>query len=234
MFYTVYKITNTLNQKTYIGAHKTYNLNDDYMGSGVAIRSAIRKYGKEHFIKQILYCCENESLMYELEKELVEVSDKTYNMTLGGKGGWNHIDSKGNNNPMRKSAETRAKVSEAIKKTKNDPSRKEFYDNIAKTNLKKAVERNRGKKRPEHSKLMKERGELKTKWQNHKEELRDMMSSTFEVISPEGIIYTTNRLEDFCKEHTIPYNTVWNVSNTGKSPKRGKAKGWKCKKISAP
>ena len=47
MFYTVYKITNLINNKIYVGVHITKNLNDSYMGSGVNIKRAIKKYGNK-------------------------------------------------------------------------------------------------------------------------------------------------------------------------------------------
>lgn len=40
--YTVYKVTNIKNGKYYVGVHKTNNPYDSYMGSGTAIRNAIK------------------------------------------------------------------------------------------------------------------------------------------------------------------------------------------------
>lgn len=88
--WTVYKITNKINQKTYIGVHKTNNLNDSYMGSGVAIKNAIQKYGQENFLKEILFITENKELAFAKEKELTVDFFKAdnYNMKLGGVGGF--------------------------------------------------------------------------------------------------------------------------------------------------
>ena len=54
MIHFVYITTNTVNDKQYVGDHSSDNLDDNYLGSGVAIRKAIKKYGKENFTKQIL------------------------------------------------------------------------------------------------------------------------------------------------------------------------------------
>lgn len=43
MFHFLYKTTNTLNGKIYIGAHSTQDLNDGYLGSGKQILDAIKK-----------------------------------------------------------------------------------------------------------------------------------------------------------------------------------------------
>lgn len=231
MFYYIYKITNNTNQKYYIGAHKTSNMEDNYFGSGVGLKRAIEKYGKENFTKEIICFCKDENDMYFREKELVTLNETSYNMTKGGKGGFSHIDSSGDNNVMRKSKEAREKVSIAMKKIRNDLSRKEQFDSISKKNLEKAVLKNTGKKRPDHSSLMKQKGQLKEKWATDKENMRDMLSSYFEVLSPDSIKYTTNRLEDFCKEHNLSYTTLWATSRTNRTPKKGRSKGWICKKI---
>lgn len=97
MFYTVYKITNLINNKIYVGAHKTSNLEDNYMGSGTYITNAINKHGIENFSKEILHILDSEEEMYLKEKEIVNSEflsrDDVYNLNEGGLGGWNYINS---------------------------------------------------------------------------------------------------------------------------------------------
>jgi hypothetical protein len=85
-----------LNNKIYVGVHKTKNLNDSYMGSGKVIKEAIEKYGIDNFRKDILETFENSESMYSREKEVVTdeflLREETYNLRRGGFGGWDYIN----------------------------------------------------------------------------------------------------------------------------------------------
>ena len=53
MHFIIYKTTNHFNGKIYIGKHRTYNLDDDYLGSGKHLQRAIEKHGANNFKKEI-------------------------------------------------------------------------------------------------------------------------------------------------------------------------------------
>lgn len=228
MIYTVYKVTNIINDRYYIGVHKTTNPNDRYMGSGPLIKAAIAKYGKSNFIKSVLFEYDNKEEAYSKEQEILNsllgADSKCYNLNEGGCGGWDYVNSLNLPNPMHNPI-SKQKQRDAMLATRS--KNKEHYDSISKQNLNKAVEVNTGKKRPEHAKLMKDH--MNKLWEN-KEEMRDKLSSYFTVVSPEGIEYNTNRLEEFCSEHNLTYVSVWNTTRTGTPVKKGRAKGWICYK----
>lgn len=89
MRYIIYKITNQLNGKYYIGRHATKDVNDCYMGSGTGIKNAIKKYGVENFTKEIIAETDSAEALWNLEKDIVNESvvkdDKSYNNAYGGK-----------------------------------------------------------------------------------------------------------------------------------------------------
>lgn len=91
MLYTIYKVTNKLNNKKYIGKHITEKIDDNYLGSGNLLRKAVLKYGANNFEKEILFVFDNETEMNNKEKELINLeivkSQEYYNISLGGKGG---------------------------------------------------------------------------------------------------------------------------------------------------
>ena len=96
MFYIIYKITNRVNGKFYIGTHKTVDPNDNYMGSGALLKRAIKKYGLDNFVKEVLHTYDNPKDMYAKEAEIVNLDflaeENTYNLKVGGFGGWDYIN----------------------------------------------------------------------------------------------------------------------------------------------
>jgi group I intron endonuclease len=86
----IYKTTNNLNGKIYIGQDK--NNNSSYYGSGKKLQRAIKKYGKENFKKEILEECVDESHMNEREVYWISFYNSQdrkigYNISEGGKEG---------------------------------------------------------------------------------------------------------------------------------------------------
>jgi len=88
MKYLIYKTTNTVNGKEYIGIHQTENVDDGYLGSGLALLKAVKKYGKQNFKRVILEFCSSYDELIEREKFYVNeewVSDRNnYNLKTGG------------------------------------------------------------------------------------------------------------------------------------------------------
>lgn len=91
MFY-LYKITNLINGKIYVGVRSSDDpMRDKYMGSGKRILAAIAKYGVENFQKTILEVYSTAEEAYSAESQIVTEEflsrDDTYNLNIGGYGG---------------------------------------------------------------------------------------------------------------------------------------------------
>jgi len=85
----VYKTTNLKNNKIYIG--KDMFNNPKYIGSGVILKKAIKKYGKDNFKKEIIQECSTKKELWESEIYWIEYYDSRnrkigYNIAKGGQG----------------------------------------------------------------------------------------------------------------------------------------------------
>ena len=94
--YSIYKTTNTITKKFYVGkqsSNRTY-----YLGSGKLLQRAIEKHGKQNFTKTILEDGLTATQASEREQHWIETTgalgNQGYNMHPGGIGGDNsqHID----------------------------------------------------------------------------------------------------------------------------------------------
>lgn len=87
----IYKTTNHINGKAYVGLH---NGNDPkYLGSGTIIKQALKKYGRANFSRETLEECScDEELRlresYWIDKLDAINSDMFYNIAPGGRGGY--------------------------------------------------------------------------------------------------------------------------------------------------
>lgn len=87
-YHYFYKITNKINGHYYYGVHNTDNVDDGYMGSGVRLRYAYKKYGIENFVKDILMYFDTSEEAFKYESDVVTESlvrnNDCYNCELGG------------------------------------------------------------------------------------------------------------------------------------------------------
>lgn len=103
MEYIVYKTTNLINNKIYVGVHKTINANifDGYIGNSINSKSnyfikhpvcvfhfAVKKYGYDNFKRETLFAYKNLQDALNKEREIVTYDfikrEDTYNVALGG------------------------------------------------------------------------------------------------------------------------------------------------------
>lgn len=161
--YYIYRTTNLINGKTYIGQHKSKNImNDKYVGSGCLIKKAIKVYGEENFKNEILEVVESRFQANVMEKVWIkkerDIGKAEYNIADGGRSYDFKQDTlikmskahKGQPSPHKgksHSEETKRKISEAKKgKDISEETRRKISESL------KGNQRNKGKHHSEEAK----------------------------------------------------------------------------------
>jgi group I intron endonuclease len=116
----VYETRCLVNGKNYVGVHRQDEDGfDGYLGSGRALRRAIKKHGAENFVRRTLEEFSVEAEAYAREAEIVTEEfckrRDTYNVKPGGFGGWP------DNTGRKTSPETIEKMRQANTGKKHSP-----------------------------------------------------------------------------------------------------------------
>jgi len=242
MIGVIYKATNILNNKIYIGQ----TIKPLYKRIGEHLRdkrnnhfhNSLRFYGNDCFTWEVLEECSKKDL--NLGEEWYIKLYKSYKREFGY-----NLTKGGSNNPMddERSKEKHKKFVNSEKEVKR---RSEFakinnpmYNIVIKEKLlKKLTSVEHRKKVSEISKKM---------WENMSIEKREIRSSRLSsalsggnnpsakyiwtIEKPNGATIEINCLRVYCKENKLSLSTLWKCCKENRSPLYGKCKGWKINKV---
>jgi group I intron endonuclease len=220
----VYKITNKINGKYYIGKSIKdkvpfwRHVNNAERGKKYILSRAIRKYGKQFFSQEIICCCSDADDLNMLERYYIKkfksnISIYGYNMTKGGDGG---------NTLLSKSTEEvkkiRKKMSEAISKAqtgipRTDKAKKALskvqkllwcdptYREKQTIALQKAAKKSRLNDPGKYSRI------FKKSWES--DAYRAKYEKRYIIIYPDGHSEIIQGMKRFCRENNLnPGNMV--------------------------
>jgi len=205
----IYKVTNLINKKIYIGKiKKDY---PEYFGSGILIKHSIKKYGIENFKKEIIDTAFSIEELNEKEKYWIQYLNSTdltigYNIGKGGNGGDLFT-----NNPNKE--EIRLKYSKLgekngmFRRSHTEESKKKISKH--KKGQRSGISTwNKGLKKEDYS------PEHKYKVEHQKRKLINKSKKTYIVISQFGKINEVyGVLQNFCKENNLPFTTLrWYIN----------------------
>ena len=174
----IYKITNLLNGKIYIG--KDSKNNPNYFGSGVYIWRSIKKHGKENFVKEVICECSSKEELNEKEKYWIEELDSRipngYNISAGGESGssgciWSEESKMKLRKPL--SEERKKKMKEAANRPERLEKNRSSRSEEARKNMKLAREKCRkplSEETKKNMKLARNRPEVKEKMRKSRSE----------------------------------------------------------------
>lgn len=228
----IYKITNKINGKIYVGKHidRSNNEIDNYMGSGITLKKAKKKYGIINFSKEILEECSidnvDEREIYWINKLNARNENVGYNISKGGE--QNPYFGKHHNNEIRKMISdgnigmlywNNGVINKRSKTCPGDGWVKGILVSQESKQIRSKTHRGKissfkGKHHTSDSK--------KKLSESHKGVLvgpKNPASKTIEIISPNGEKYiVSGTIKNFCKEHNISYSMYRRYRDKGPCP----------------
>ena len=147
-YHFIYRTTNLLNEKFYVGMHSTDNLEDGYVGSGKRLGYSVRKYGLENHKFEILEFLPSREELKKREAEVVNEEMLKHplcmNLKFGGEGGgriWNDDHSKSFHSAGAKVA-NKIRSDRFNKKLEDDNFKSEWINKCCQTKFEKTGSRN--------------------------------------------------------------------------------------------
>ena len=234
----IYKITNIINNKVYIG--KDTKNNPNYFGSGLLIKRSIQKYGKENFLKEVIDNCDSAIELSTKESYWINyynsITPNGYNISKGGDGGDTYT------NHPNKEEYSKNKSIASKKMWENEDYRKNFIKTH--TGIKKSEETKKkislsNKNKPKSDNHKKS---LSIAWERRKiehphtkETLEKMKNSmlgknaknTYKLIDPNNNEFFVKNIRQFAKDNNLQHTLLFKVF----SGERKHHKGWTGKKL---
>jgi len=196
----VYVTTNKINGKKYLG--KSAHGRPGYLGSGIAIQNAIRKYGKENFSRETVAYSDSLIEVAKIERQLslewkVVESNNWYNLKIGGVGGSSPGAKRTEETKQRISRSKKGQIAwnKGLAGTEKVKHREETKIKISQSNIGKI-----GKSGDSHS---------SSKW------------VTF--TSPDNQDFTVRGIRKFCRDKNLNYNNIISFLRRGVLSKE---QGW--------
>lgn len=234
MNYIIYKTTNIVNNKIYVGQHNT-SADDGYLGSGKLFRRALKKYGKESFFRETIEFCTSANVN-EREIYWVDNLDATnpligYNITEGGNGKRGYIESSKTKTKKSKShigknhsPETKHKISIAHQKYWKSLDQKTSQTRKIKLISVRVIGKRKGTPTSIQARLNMKLAQEKV---NHKGQRNINSQYVWTFVSPQGNIYK-NIYEslNFCNQFNLSQpGILYAVKHSGFY------KGWKVSRL---
>jgi group I intron endonuclease len=213
----VYKTTNLINGKIYIGVSKKPSaVNPLYLGSGKALKASVKKYGRQNFVKEILI--ENSNFCYknlqELEIHYIAFYDSQnprigYNISKGGDG------NDGVNNGMFGKTHSKETIAKIIKTREIN---KENNPNHGKMSL---------ESKEKFSKFISERNRKSPTLPNgHNDETKSKIANTLKQMAKEGKLhnnhakFTEGRKKEYSEKFSGDSNPFYGKTHSEESKEK--------------